>query len=184
VEHDFLETWRRYQRTLRQRNAALKEGAHACAWDGELALQGERLDSMRVRYLEGLAPFLRANAAALLGRDDVAVGYRRGWSASQPLATVLADAAAVDRRQGFTGRAQAQLQRQRTGSAGLLLIDDLPAELDTDHRARLLDTVVALNTQVLVTATDLALLDHAGAQGAPPRVFHVEHGVVTPIKMV
>lgn len=213
VEHDFLATWRRYQRALRQRNAALKGGGSARAWDAELALQGERLDAMRVRYLDGLAPFVRQNGALLLARDDIAISYRRGWSSSQSLAAALDEAAAVDRRQGFTGRgahrcdfaltlagaaiqervsrgqqklllcalqlAQAQLQRQRTGHAGLLLIDDLPAELDLRHRARLLDAAAALATQVFVTATDLTLVDHASAQADSTRVFHVEHGVVS-----
>jgi DNA replication and repair protein RecF len=212
VEQGFLDTWRRYQRTLRQRNAALKAGAAANAWDGELVLQGERLDAMRTNYLEGLAPFLRQNGQALLERDDVGLSYRRGWSADRGLAEVLHEADGVDRRQGFTGRgahrcdftlslggtsirdrvsrgqqklllcalqlAQAQLQRARTGSAGLLLIDDLPAELDTHHRARLLDLANALNTQVFITATDLDLLAHAEKSIPSPRVFHVEQGAV------
>jgi len=213
VEHGFLDSWRRHQRTLRQRNAALKEGSPAGAWDDELARHGERLDAMRIRYLEGLAPLLRENCQRLLEREDVGLVYRRGWSADLALTDALRDGIAADRRQGFTGRgahrcdfsltlggvsirdrvsrgqqklllcalqlAQAQLQRERTGSAGLLLIDDLPAELDTNHRARLLDLVAALDTQVFVTATDLALLEHARGHTPAPQVFHVEHGAVS-----
>lgn len=212
VEPGFLPCWRRYQRALRQRNAALKSGATPRPWDGELAAQGEALDALRTAFIAALAPRFRTASAALLGRDDVGLVYRRGWGADRALADTLAEGTAQDRRQGFTGRgphrcdfgltlggqgirdrvsrgqqklllcalqlAQAALQRERNGSAGLLLVDDLPAELDPGHRARLLDALDALETQVFVTATEPALLEHAlGRPGA--RVFHVEHGRVT-----
>ncbi len=210
VEPDFIDCWRRYQRALRQRNAALKSGADAGAWDGTLIQHGTQLDTLRRRYLDGLGPLLRRHVEALLGRDDVGLAYRSGWNAQLGLDVALREARAIDRRQGFTGRgahrcdfaltlggspirdrvsrgqqklllcalqlAQAEWQRACTGSAGLLLVDDLPAELDTRHRAGLLASLEALDTQVFVTATDPALLESASANA---RVFHVEHGAVS-----
>jgi DNA replication and repair protein RecF len=209
VEPRFLECWRRYQRALRQRNAALKSGGPVDAWDGELAEQGHQLDVQRSSYLAGLEPLLRKQVERLLGRADVGLVYRRGWNARQALDAVLRESRETDRRQGFTGRgahrcdfaltlgdapirdrvsrgqqklllcalqlAQAEWQREVTGFAGLLLVDDLPAELDARHRASLLETLVALETQAFVTATDLALVASA-AEAA--KLFHVERGEV------
>lgn len=207
VEPDFLETWRRGQRALRQRNAALKAGQPLGSWNHELVRHGERLDAFRSGYLQRLRPWLRQHAGELLGREDVDVAYRRGWPRDQGLAEALQEGEAVDRRLGFTGRgahrcdfsltlggapirdrvsrgqqklllcalqlAQARLQRERTGNAGLLLVDDLPAELDATHRKRLLALLEALETQVFVTATDEALVRDA-PEGAV--MFHVEQG--------
>lgn len=210
VEHRFLACWRRYQRALRQRNAALKAGGSLDAWDVQLAEEGSRLDAQRSAYLQGLEPLLRNHVVGLLGRDDVGLVYRRGWNARQPLEEVLRETRDVDRRQGFTGRgahrcdfaltldqapirdrvsrgqqklllcalqlAQAEWQREVTGNPGLLLVDDLPAELDAGHRANLLDSLAALDAQAFVTATDLTLVEHAAGNA---KLFHVEHGVVT-----
>ncbi len=65
---------------------------------------------------------------------------------------------------------------QRTGSTAVVLIDDLPAELDTHHRNLLLSQLQELGTQVFITTTDSALLVFSAWSGT--KVFHVEHGVI------
>ena len=56
-------------------------------------------------------------------------------------------------------------------------LDDLSSELDRNHQGRVLRRLLASGAQVFITGTEppsvLAQLD------ASPRVFHVEHGVVT-----
>lgn len=83
VEPQFLEIWRRYQRSLRQRNALLKQGAgveQLGGWERELANWGELLDRQRQTYVEALAPHL-----ARLGREllpelgDFGLDYQPGW---------------------------------------------------------------------------------------------------------
>ena len=56
----------------------------------------------------------------------------------------------------------------------IILIDDLAAELDVEHRALLLNTVKLLGTQVFVTTPELGLIDCSDWDGR--KVFHVEHG--------
>ena len=74
--------------------------------------------------------------------------------------------------------AQGAVFAEAREQAAVILVDDLPAELDPGHRARLLDALDALEAQVFVTATETALLEHAlGRPGT--RAFHVEHGRVT-----
>jgi len=54
----------------------------------------------------------------------------------------------------------------------VLLLDDPAAELDRTRTARLIEEIVGLETQMLVTALD----DRFAAFGPPDRQFHVEHG--------
>ncbi|MBK8182415.1 MAG: DNA replication/repair protein RecF [Candidatus Competibacteraceae bacterium] len=57
--------------------------------------------------------------------------------------------------------AQAELYRLHTGDACILLIDDLPSELDPANRIRVMQALAALDSQLFVTAIELGLLDTA-----------------------
>lgn len=56
----------------------------------------------------------------------------------------------------------------------VILIDDIAAELDVEHRALLLETVKTLDTQVFITTPELDLVDYMDWNER--KVFHVEHG--------
>jgi len=58
----------------------------------------------------------------------------------------------------------------------VLLIDDLAAELDTDHQAAFMQVLSSIGGQVFMTATDAdqAIMKHWDSK----KVFHVEHGNV------
>jgi len=58
-----------------------------------------------------------------------------------------------------------------------LLIDDLAAELDVEHRARLAKLLAGLSVQVFVTTTELALIDRES--WSSHKTFHVEHGDIS-----
>jgi DNA replication and repair protein RecF len=68
-----------------------------------------------------------------------------------------------------------------TGRAGVLLLDDLPAELDDQRLAILAGWLSSLSLQLFITATSdrplSLLLPHLA--GRPYKVFHVKHGVLT-----
>ena len=70
--------------------------------------------------------------------------------------------------------AQLDYIKQKTGKTAIVLIDDLPAELDKGHRALLLSLMHDLNNQVFVTSTDRSHLDYSSWEDV--KVFHVEHG--------
>lgn len=100
VEPTFLETWGRYHRALRQRNAALKQGltgATVAAWNVELADAGESLAAQRERYLAILAEPLKVIGQALLGMH-VHLAYHQGWAEGHTLASVLEDSLERDLR--------------------------------------------------------------------------------------
>ncbi|MCP5159970.1 MAG: DNA replication/repair protein RecF [Gammaproteobacteria bacterium] len=70
--------------------------------------------------------------------------------------------------------AQAELYRHHVGDACMLLIDDLPAELDLDNRVRVMRALAALDTQSFITAIEPGLLDATLWREA--RTFHLLRG--------
>lgn len=73
--------------------------------------------------------------------------------------------------------AQIQLLLETKGQACCLLIDDLAAELDTEHRARLTNFLAGLPVQVFVTATELSFIDRDS--WTSHKTFHVEQGTIS-----
>lgn len=108
VEPEFLGTWRRYMRALRQRNSALRLGAGAqaiAAWEPALVDAGERMDATRRALLERLRPLiievLSELASSLVVVD---IGYRSGWAGGGGLAQALQEGRESDRERRFTQR--------------------------------------------------------------------------------
>ena len=71
--------------------------------------------------------------------------------------------------------AQCQQLAQQDTSA-VILVDDLPAELDSDKRQALLKALANTGAQVFVTGTELSLFE--GVNFSDSGVFHVEQGQV------
>lgn len=103
VEPRFLDTWRRYHRIVRQRNAALRDSStvQLDAWDGELSAAGEALSAYRERYTERLATHIGKLGGELLGEEPV-VEYRRGWPAEKSLREALSETRTRDKKFGIT----------------------------------------------------------------------------------
>ncbi len=121
VEPNFVEHWRRYQRALRQRNAALKANqapALVRAWDPELIEAGEEVASHRRRYIAGLQAAVRNSGQRLL-HADVDIGLHQGWSAERTLTEALEHSYARDRERGLThvGPHRADLSVRIAGQA-------------------------------------------------------------------
>jgi DNA replication and repair protein RecF len=102
VEPAFIETWTRYTRTVKQRNAALRtDPAQALAWDAELVRLGEAIAESRRRMLEQLAPYWQETVAALSGLP-VELHYLRGWSQELSLKDALVASRARDEARHLT----------------------------------------------------------------------------------
>jgi len=64
----------------------------------------------------------------------------------------------------------------------VILIDDLPAELDRINRKRVLSHLLQSKAQVFITCTDPSLLEFAGfTDGCDKKTFHVEHGLISEV---
>jgi DNA replication and repair protein RecF len=211
VEPDFYTQWLRYQRSLSQRNAALKrhQDPQACfAWDPELIEAGELLHAYRSVFLQEWTPRLQRYCGYLLGIDDVDIVLKQGWDPNTTFAQTLLRDRSRDFQKATTHSgphradislhlqkqparisashgqqkllaialrlAQLELFSEKTSRHCVVLIDDLGAELDLNHRRLLMDVLRGLPLQVFVTATEV---DHIDTRGwASYKVFHVEHG--------
>jgi DNA replication and repair protein RecF len=119
VEPSYVGTWQRYQRALRQRNAALRTRAAqgvVRAWDGELIDAGARIVDARQRYLTALRPGVRAMGERLLGQP-VELHLSQGWAVDRSLSEALDRSWSRDVERGVThvGPHRADLQIRVNG---------------------------------------------------------------------
>lgn len=104
VEHGYLDSWRRFRRALKQRNAALRSAASRATlegWNAEFAELAERIDSGRRLALEVSVEALAQAGQELLG-SEVGFEYRAGWNEEKGLLQSLEDSVDRDRQQGNT----------------------------------------------------------------------------------
>ena len=208
VEPGFYGHWQRYQKALRQRNAALRQRQAMEAWETELVQSGMALDRLRRGYLSELRPLIMRLAQELLDAPLLTVDYYPGWGGDRDLSEVLVQNRTRDQERGFTGSgphradlrirlegvtaaetasrgqqkllvcalicAQTLFFQQRSGRRAVLLVDDLPAELDRIRRQRLVALLESTEAQVFVTAIEPDSMEF----GRPCQTFHVDHGVV------
>lgn len=100
VKHEFLFLWRRYQRALQQRNAALRAGSAdlVAPWETEIVTTGVQLDLLRAEYASRLQPHFADMARRLLEACRAQFEYRRGWGQDLDLSDALRDSRARDLR--------------------------------------------------------------------------------------
>lgn len=207
VEPSFLEHWMRFSRALRQRNAALKQGQDASAWDSELAQHGEMVARQRGQWFEAIKPSLVETIQRLSGLD-VELSYHRGWSVERPLAESLLEGLDRDQARGSTHagpqRADVVLkvggkpareslsrgQQKLVASAMVLaLLGHLRGQGGAAPTLLLDDPAAELDVSRLARLVELvgelkcqliitSLDPDLRVFGNPQRVFHVEQGAV------
>lgn len=104
VEHGYLDTWRRFQRSLKQRNAALRanatnEAMHA--WTSEFITAAEALDQGRRAALEVITGPLQEAVQDLL-QGAASFSYDGGWNSDRGLLVALEAGAERERQLGST----------------------------------------------------------------------------------
>lgn len=72
--------------------------------------------------------------------------------------------------------AQISHLKQQNEQTSVVLVDDLAAELDLDHRNRLLELLSETGAQMFVTVTEAELINTNAWESQ--KMFHVEHGQV------
>ena len=104
VEPEYLDQWRRFRRTLRQRNAAIRAGGSAAVlggWDREFVNLAEHVDSIRSSMVDVLNLAVEELGEMLLG-STVTLEYQRGWPGNRDLAESLKATAKRDIEVGST----------------------------------------------------------------------------------
>ena len=104
VEHGYLESWRRFRRALKQRNAALRSGQAADTirgWNAEFVELAARIDAGRRLALEVALDELEETGQHMLG-SEIRFEYRAGWKEGVELADALESGLERDLQQGST----------------------------------------------------------------------------------
>jgi len=102
----FVSAWQRYNKALRQRNAALKQGLSnniVTSLDQLLADVAQVIDEMRYTYVGLLQDALDNTMAEFTAEHSVSLSYYRGWPQDALLTHVLTEHLDQDRRQHYTG---------------------------------------------------------------------------------
>ncbi|MGD9020329.1 MAG: DNA replication/repair protein RecF [Lysobacterales bacterium] len=104
VKHGYLDLWRRYNRVLKQRNAALRQANQAVAesLDPQFVQLGEQLDESRQDYVGLLEGLLRESLPGISqALENMTLSYRKGWS-GEGLADALSASRQRDMDKGLT----------------------------------------------------------------------------------
>lgn len=123
VEHHFLTHWRRYQRVLKQRNAALKQASRLMveSLDSQFVQLGEKLHRARQEHVERLEGLLQKQLALFCETlENVTLNYKKGWTGDS-LAEALEMSESRDIERGVTGPGPHKADL-------LLSIDGVPAK--------------------------------------------------------
>ena len=194
VEQEFYGAWRRMQRSLKQRNGALRSGqphnTPLAAWDNEFIEAALNVDAARQLYFSSFEPIFYNFLSQLMPDSGLVVSYERGWASDWHLDSALKESKQRDFKRGFTHHgphradlklsinglsadqvlsrgqqklvvcalklAQCQLMNSETSKGCVLLIDDLPAEIDHIHQAKLCRLLDGLNLQLFMTCVEVA----------------------------
>lgn len=181
------------------------------AWNEELAASGEALTILRERHIAAIADRFSELAGSMLDLDRVSLKLNRGWSSDEGLLACLERNYDQHIRTGTTlqGPQRAELKvtigefkakglvsrgQQKMLIAALLLaqaehlidsgvdppvllLDDFSSELAPEFQIRLAKALLSYKGQKFVTAFDCP----QALKGHDARLFHVEHGTITPV---
>ena len=209
VEQEYSGQWRRFERALKQRNAALRLGdeRQAKAWEPELVATSAAISVQREVFIDRLLGESRPLLDLWLPESELSFSYRPGWPADRELGEAYEDGRARELEVGHTlyGPHRADLAVRSAGvdaqhrlsrgqqkllaialliaeshlisglgrERGILLLDDLPAELDIQRREEVLSVLQQGKAQVFVTCTER---DSVPIASESAHWFHVEHG--------
>jgi len=105
VEHSFLMLWRRYNRVLKQRNAALRLADRLVveSLDSQFIQLGEQLHIAREKHAGKLNVMLQEQLSIFCETlEGIALSYRKGWS-GESLAAAIDISSVRDLERGSTG---------------------------------------------------------------------------------
>lgn len=179
VEPRFLETWRRYQRALKQRNAALRGNTgfrSVTAWNEELATQAESLARMRLEHVRALSLILVPWVANLLGRTEVHCEWDRGWPENQSYLETLEGNFEQHQRANTTvqGPHRAELRV-------LLAGERIKAKVSRGEQKMLVAALVLGQAELLIHAgvsPPIILIDDFSAELAPTYQARLAEGLM------
>ena len=159
VEHTYLDVLSEFQRNLRQRNAAIRQGKVELVgiWNRPFSLAAGNLHTYREKFVEQLM-----NRAIEIHGDwnqGYSLGYRykAGWNQDTPLLQQLDEKLEMDLRMGFTSRGPQRAELELTA-------DSYTAEKKLSRGQQ----------KLLVVAINLALMDLLSRDGRYPPILLID----------
>lgn len=126
VKPSFLSAWQSFQRTLKQRNSALKSKQSSAlalinAWNEDFVSLSAEIDVTRTEIIEQLRPIALELINEVLPNYGFTLTYQRGWGVDKALEELLESNIQRDMRLGYTyyGPQRADI---------LLACDGIPAQ--------------------------------------------------------
>ena len=103
-EDDFLVNWRKYKKSLQQRNSLLKarQANQINVWNTELVQYGTIVSRYRKQYLQKLESIFYEISHYFLDFETIELKFISGWDKSQTFKQVLANELDKDLRYGYT----------------------------------------------------------------------------------
>jgi DNA replication and repair protein RecF len=101
----FLQTWRYFERALKQRNSILRDQRpknELESWTRELIKHGSVLDQARRNYLDTLKPIIEELTQGLLATAGLTIKYSPGWDDDMDYEEALALRQGEERHLGYT----------------------------------------------------------------------------------
>ena len=106
LKNDFLSLWQRYDRALKQRNAALRgklSRKEIEIWTLDLLESALLFNQARLDYVQALTPLLLEMLAEVFNSIvEIDIEYQRGWDSELSLDKVLTDSYLKDAWLGYT----------------------------------------------------------------------------------
>jgi DNA replication and repair protein RecF len=165
VKPEFISVWTRFQRVLKQRNAALQQQASkesVSIWDREFLSAAQEIDSLRKAYLDDFSALFNALIAPVLFAEALHLTYKSGWGREIQPEAALSHSFSRDLAMGATqvGPHRADL---------LLTLRDQPAqEILSRGQQKLLVYLLKITQGLLLQSQTkkcaIYLLDDLGAE--------------------
>jgi len=105
VEHQFFALWKRLNRLIKQRNAALSDqnmNSNILIWNAELAQISMEIHILREQYANKLIDIIKSLIIKIFDNFEINIDYFRGWGSDSDLNFILNDSIEQDRSSGFT----------------------------------------------------------------------------------
>lgn len=165
VKPEYLHRLRRYLRSVKQRNAMMKEGGNTQAlrpWNEEVARLGEAVTQDRQEYIGWLTPHFQSVLAELAPEIVLDLRYHRGWAKDEALHKLLAEPSPREVKYGTTlwGPHRADVQIRLDGAPAAAIL--------SRGQGKLVASALQIGQAALLSGRDqrstVFLIDDAGAE--------------------
>jgi len=110
VEHNFFELWSKYSKTLKQRNALLKQiksrvksNDQLLYWNKTLSALGNELNKSRLRYIDSISTIFQETLSNTKLKDsNIQLSYYRGFNKDHDFLSLLEETSEKDILRGTT----------------------------------------------------------------------------------